>query len=321
MENLRKRIRFRLNLTKSLYNITLPTSLIIFFSPLLIIILYIAIFLPASTRPFALLMVEENYPVELITFFGYFFAGILGLILAWQSWKRKEGIMIFGIYTLFSLGMLFIGMEEISWGQTFFRFNTPIPILQVNMQQEINIHNLKGLQGNSEFFFVAFGLGGIFGIWLFSLNAYRIASVPAILILWFLIITTIGGIDLFNDFIPIHSKLDTLVITLSEVIEMLIALAGFLYLWLNSRMLSYGKLRQALASDLEISKTNLKLILDDDRSIQFPLTWFPQLLQSPPDKLNHWQITHNGLRIYWPSLKVNLRVKVIPKVKTTGRGK
>jgi len=254
-------------------------------------------------------MVEENYPVELVTFLGYFFAGIIGLNLAWQSWKRKEGMLISGFYTIFSLGMLLIGMEEVSWGQTFFGFNTPESILQVNRQQEFNLHNLQGFQGNSEFFFVAFGLGGILGIWLFSNKSFQKVSVPPILILWFSIITTIGGIDLFNDFIPIHSKFDTLVFTLSEIIEMLIALAGFLYLWLNSRMLSYGKLREVFAREIRFDKNNLTAELKDGRCICTPLNWFPQLSQASTEDQMYWVLSNNGLRVQWPSLDLDICIE------------
>lgn len=308
MKNIISKFQFHIDLAKSLYNIRYPTLLLIFFSPILIIILYLSLFLPRATRPFALLIVEENYPVELITFFGYFFAGILGLILAWQGWKRKEGFILVGIYTLFALGTLFIGMEEISWGQTFFGFETPSYVYG-NMQAEMTIHNLQGLQGNSEYFFVAFGLGGLIGIWAFSYKFFRKVCVPAILILWFLIILIIGGIDLINDFVTIHTKFDTLVVTLSEVIEMLIALAGFLYLWLNSRMLSFGKLRKTSASEVSFEENDLTIFLNDARSIRVPLDWYPQLLQASLKEREQWQLTHSGNRVRWPALGVDVHIE------------
>jgi len=255
-----------------------------------------------------LLIVEENYPVELITFFGYFFAGILGLTLAWQGWKRREGFILVGVYTLFSLGMLFIGMEEISWGQTFFGFDTPA-FVQGNMQEEMTIHNLQGLQGNSEYYFVTFGVAGLLGAWVFTFKPFRKVSVPAILILWFAIISIIGGIDLINDFVPIHSKFDTLVITLSEVIEMLIALAGFLYLWLNARMLSYGKLRKTSAREISFQGNDLRVFLRDSRTIQVPLHWYPQLLSASQQERQQWQLTHDGSRIRWPALDVDVHIE------------
>ena len=309
LESIRRKIQFHSNFASSLYNISSPTIQTIFISPVLIIILYLAIFLPAATRPFALLIVEENYPIELITFFGYFFASILGLSLAWQGWKRREGFLVVGIYAFFALGLLLIGMEEISWGQSFFRFATPDAIHKLNEQQEMNIHNLQGFQGNSEFFFVAFGLGGFLGMWLFSKKAFQKTGVPVILILWFLIITVIGGIDLINDFVPLHSKFDTLVITLSEVIEMLIALAGFLYLWLNSRMLSYGKVRQALAREITFDGSNINIILKDTRSINVPLDWFPQLREASPEERKRWQLVKDGLRVQWPEIDVDVCVE------------
>ncbi len=308
MQSFKRKFLFHKNLARSVYNLSHPAILTIFISPLVVIILYLGIFLPRATRPFALLMVEENYPVELITFFGYFFAGILGLTLVWQGWKRREGFILVSFYSIFALGMLFIGMEEISWGQTFFGFSTP-SFVYGNMQEEMTIHNLQGLQGNSEFFFVAFGIGGFIGMWAFSYNAFRKVSVPAILILWFLIIAIVGSIDLVNDFVSIHTKFDTLVVTLSEVIEMLIALAGFFYLWLNARMLSYGKLRTTSASEISFEGNDMTVGLKDSRSIRIPLDWYPELQNASQQTREEWQLKHDGTRIQWPALNIDIHIE------------
>ncbi len=50
-----------------------------------------------------------------------------------------------------------------------------------------------------------------------------------------MIIAIISGIDLFYDFYEILPVLDNLVNNLEEVIEMMVGISGFLFIWLNMR--------------------------------------------------------------------------------------
>jgi len=51
-------------------------------------------------------------------------------------------------YVLMCLGLFFIAMEEISWGQRLLGINAPRLFAQYNSQEEINIHNLVMLGDN-----------------------------------------------------------------------------------------------------------------------------------------------------------------------------
>ncbi|MEL6988932.1 MAG: hypothetical protein AAGK97_14055, partial [Bacteroidota bacterium] len=57
------------------------------------------------------------------------------------------------------------------------------------------------------------------------------------LLSWFVIITFISAIDLFQDFVVIQEQFDYLINYLDEVIEMLVAISGFLYIRLNQKRL------------------------------------------------------------------------------------
>lgn len=46
------------------------------------------------------------------------------------------------ILSLIGIAFLLFGLEEISWGQRIFGFETPQKVAQINYQQEFNIHNL-----------------------------------------------------------------------------------------------------------------------------------------------------------------------------------
>lgn len=46
---------------------------------------------------------------------------------------------------LFTLGCIYFGGEEASWGQHYFGWGTPEALAAVNAQQETNIHNIAGI--------------------------------------------------------------------------------------------------------------------------------------------------------------------------------
>jgi hypothetical protein len=55
----------------------------------------------------------------------------------------KQNNKILGIvYYLLAIFFLFIALEEVSWGQTFFKWDTPDFMEEVNVQQETSLHNL-----------------------------------------------------------------------------------------------------------------------------------------------------------------------------------
>jgi hypothetical protein len=49
-----------------------------------------------------------------------------------------------GLYFLFAVGALFACLEEISYGQHFFGWRTPLWFDERNVQHETNLHNLAG---------------------------------------------------------------------------------------------------------------------------------------------------------------------------------
>ena len=127
-------IRQKIELAKALYNLSHGMIVSMLALPIILVFLYSVFLLIPATRKGAILSLTENHPVEIITFLGLFAGGLLGLVLAWRAGKRREKFLVVGFYTLFSLGLLLISLEEISWGQTFFGFSTPRFILQENIQ-------------------------------------------------------------------------------------------------------------------------------------------------------------------------------------------
>jgi len=209
----------------------------IFFAPIIISILIGALFISSETKEFGFWLMEENAPLEILTFIIFLFSGICGIYFTLKL-KKLLKIEIKLFYILFSFCLILIAMEEVSWGQWFFHFETPSGWAKINGQGETTLHNLNGMQGNSEILRMFFGLAGILGIILSYFDRFKIISAPPILIFWFLIIFCHAMIDFIQDKVVISQQYDFAIVKTSEFIELLIAGSSFLYLWLNFRVLN-----------------------------------------------------------------------------------
>ena len=204
-------------------------------------ILFVSAFLLTLpiTREAAIWALAENRPIELLTFVFLIIGGVRGVILAWQI-RRSQPKTIVICYLLFSLGLLAIGAEEVAWGQWFVGFETPAALSEINTQNELTLHNLEVFNDHLEIFPLLFGIVGIASVWFNKLPSLNQLSSPVALLPWYLIITFVSAIDLTQDFFIIQEQLDHLVNHLDEVIEMLVAIAGFLYIWLNAKLFKFG---------------------------------------------------------------------------------
>ena len=84
-------------------------------------------------------LASEDGPLQYATAISYFAAGVIFTI------PMKDR----GIGRLWLLGLalmcFFVAGEEISWGQRLFNISTPSMIENVNVQSELNIHNIDGI--------------------------------------------------------------------------------------------------------------------------------------------------------------------------------
>ncbi len=72
----------------------------------------------------------------------------------------KERIIANGFIVFFVLTLL-LAFEEISWGQRFFDIPTPDFIKQINVQNEITLHNLGYFQRCRHWLLILFGCAGL----------------------------------------------------------------------------------------------------------------------------------------------------------------
>ncbi len=216
---------------------------IIFFSPIIIMSIQAILVLNSSTWYYLFYTVlRENGPVEILTFLIFLIGGIFGLIFLFKNLKKMNKLFIF-FYFIFSIFLILIAMEEISWGQWFFNFETPDHWKTLNFQGETNLHNLNGLQNHSDTFCLIYGIAGIVGILLRNSTFFKMIGVPIILLPWFLIITLHSIVDVLTDYYFTSSSGFLYILERNrEVIELLIAMSAFLYLWLNKRKFDTSKI-------------------------------------------------------------------------------
>lgn len=90
-------------------------------------------------RPLAAYLLRENGPFELIGFAGCIAS--VPMFLKAAALYRRHDVLRAAWLVLLALGFFFIGMEEISWGQHFLGWSTPVGL--ANEQGETNLHNMS----------------------------------------------------------------------------------------------------------------------------------------------------------------------------------
>lgn len=213
---------------------------VIFFAPVLLFCLQAALLVHPDSRQVGLWILQENHPVELLTFVVFLFASVGGLFVGFRARRCGASIEVYGFYGIFSVALLFIALEEVAWGQWLFGFETPEVLRGLNVQGETTIHNLRGLQGHSEILRLIYGAGGLVGVGLARLPRFRSVGASALLLPWFVVILLHASIDVFNDVVPIEAQFDCFMQKTSEFIELLIAVSAALYFWLNLHLFVGG---------------------------------------------------------------------------------
>jgi hypothetical protein len=227
------------NLTSFAEEYDLPRGLKfwIFFFPIVVLGGFAVAMSIDSIQDYAFGLVDENALVDYLTWIPAFFGSVLGARLALRERKRGRETMIWLFYLVFAAGLFFIAGEETSWGQDFFHFQSPALFQKWNAQGDLTLHNLDGWNGKNHFLRIGFGVGGLIGLLLWKSQRLRDLAPPRVLQVWFWLIIGKSLLDIhfgpiMSDTVPAY-----IIGQLSEVIEMLVAIAGLLYVWLNGRRL------------------------------------------------------------------------------------
>jgi hypothetical protein len=133
-------------------------KIIIFLLPIAFVITAVLLKL-GSWKWYFRLMLKEDGPIEDATSIAYFVAFFVSLRISFTYKKRNDYLFCF-MYLFLSIGLFFIAMEEISWGQRILNFKTPELMIEYNEQKEFTLHNVKGFPIHKLYIIV--GLYGAF---------------------------------------------------------------------------------------------------------------------------------------------------------------
>lgn len=207
---------------------TLRTFLIWF--PPVSVLVYMLFLMAPTTRGMAWATLMEAGVVETATFVLFIVAGAMGFMVARRYWNAtgRRGCAV--CFSLAALALIFIALEEAAYGQHYFGFKTPEAMLALNQQQELTLHNLPGVHGKTEWFRLAFGLGGLAGVALVRIAPLAAFATPSVLVSSSITIAVASFFDLVNDKMTLHPGFDQAVADVSEHVELLCAIMAVVYM-------------------------------------------------------------------------------------------
>jgi hypothetical protein len=160
---------------------------------------------------------REDGPVEWAGFACYLVAGLVAVETGWRRrWDRRAAVvaLVFGVL------LLVIAGEEVSWGQRIFDVETPAALVDSNRQDELNVHNIDGIQDKVVVGQLSLALLGALFPWVARRPEAR-AAVP--FFLGYLAYRLMRGAATLLDWAPAGDN--------SEAAELLLAAGLLLLVW------------------------------------------------------------------------------------------
>ena len=99
--------------------------------------------------------VAEDGPVEWATAVAFAVASVFALRLSRRLGRNSEPLLA-TLYGLLGVGLAFMMLEEISWGQRIFGMEAPSYFVENSSKPETNVHNLKWFPLGLAFILVGF---------------------------------------------------------------------------------------------------------------------------------------------------------------------
>lgn len=212
-------------------------SVLIFVVPLVIVAVFTGGLYSAEYASVFKWLLLESKPVEWVQFFALLAAAVVSGKIA--LCLKARGVLECYLYVLVGLGLFFVAMEEISWGQWVFHFEPPEIFKEVNKQQELNVHNLPFFHTLFEILRAAIGMVGMVFIVFKNNSMLRYIQIPWACMSWFILIFVLGILDVPNVNVrPEDSMLRSWSADMVEVLELLISLVAFIVVWFNLKRIN-----------------------------------------------------------------------------------
>jgi hypothetical protein len=220
-----------INLPRSFYSRNL--KLIVFLLPLILFVP--ALMISYWPMEYFREIVKEDRVIENTQVFVLLASAVFSLLSAKLLFSRKQ-LMLGAVYILITLGLFGLAGEEISWGQRLLGLEPPASVRELNVQDEMNFHNLEPIAKLVGEAYVLVGFVGAFS-WLFfhlpQLKRFypsmRLLFPPAYLFIYFFVLASYNLFTMSRDNNIRHW---------SEPVELLFYLAVFLFIFRNYIFLS-----------------------------------------------------------------------------------
>lgn len=99
-------------------------------------------------------MIQEDAWIENVEAVMYLLSA---LACVWLAYKSRQNRWLAGLFILAAVILLFVTVEEISWGQRIFMIKTPRYFKRHNFQREISVHNLMPIQWYLQYLYILVG--------------------------------------------------------------------------------------------------------------------------------------------------------------------
>jgi hypothetical protein len=70
-----------------------------------------------------------------------------------------------------------------------------------------------------------------------------------------------------------------------------------------------SEVNEVRAVDVKVTAEELRVDLEDGRTVVVPLPWYPRLLHGSPAERNRWRLVGRGHGIHWPALDEDISVE------------
>lgn len=142
-------------------------KIVIFLFPIVLFLIFLCTKI-ASPRTYVSIIQEDSL-MEYAQALFYFLASVSSLFLS-ISFLKNRMVLHGTLYCILTLGLVFVCLEEISWGQRIIGFKNTDYFSEHNVQNETSIHNLDTVQPLLINIYILVGAYGAFAwifVWLF----------------------------------------------------------------------------------------------------------------------------------------------------------